>query len=257
MIAFVKDPTDKFKGDSGMKRLTSTENSQKAKWWQSTTFVVDGLPDLYYTSYDDKEPRLSSPGQLVLYCMGASNMAGNLTIDFEWEVCLYYPGLEDPKDKPAMNGLSLWMKDKGTHLWVDVKEGNGKDLKADIRLALPDAQEGDIYKLPYAASYMRFEGDIASIDTIWVRSFFAFLIKAATDGSGDLIAHPYVMESNETFGDKSKGDVEVIPKGTIFEVIRKEEDDESFYRGSEFICYKSSLTSCLNALERATLSCKN
>jgi hypothetical protein len=94
VAGFLPDPTD---NDHTFDALQATRGSVVAKWWESRTVRPQYARTLLWTS-TGKEQRLTSPGRLILLCVGNNTDVVNVSVLCRWSVRLSVPSLETPED---------------------------------------------------------------------------------------------------------------------------------------------------------------
>nr|ACX71281.1 coat protein [Gilthead sea bream Iberian betanodavirus] len=97
VAGFLPDPTD---NDHTFDALQATRGAVVAKWWESRTVRPQYTRTLLWTS-TGKEQRLTSPGRLVLLCVGSNTDVVNVSVMCRWSVRLSVPSLETPEDTTA------------------------------------------------------------------------------------------------------------------------------------------------------------
>nr|AYA50295.1 coat protein [Betanodavirus sp.] len=94
IAGFLPDPTD---SDHTFGALQASRGSVVAKWWESRTVRPQYTRSLLWTS-TGKEQRLTSPGRLLLLCVGNNTDVINVSVLCRWSVRLSVPSLETPED---------------------------------------------------------------------------------------------------------------------------------------------------------------
>lgn len=93
VAGFIKDATDPARDDTVASTLLASGGTA-TKVWQSTEVIVNGFPDLYYTSSDPSSQRWSSPGSFVISLISPNSLEGNCEVFVHWDVTLSEPTYE-------------------------------------------------------------------------------------------------------------------------------------------------------------------
>lgn len=103
VTGFIRDATDQVDSSSAVATLLASGGTA-VKFWQSTEVVVNGLPDLYYTSASSRELRWSSPGSFVIAVVAPPSSAVTIEVFVHWDVTLSKPTYE-AGDKSSTDGF--------------------------------------------------------------------------------------------------------------------------------------------------------
>lgn len=94
VAAFVSDPTDKPPLSNADKWVKAHAGSITSSWWKSTNVRGPCPPQVMYTSYEENEPRFSSPGRFVLAVVNPPTSEATMSISLNWNVTFTQPSLE-------------------------------------------------------------------------------------------------------------------------------------------------------------------
>ncbi|ABY87295.1 coat protein [Tiger puffer nervous necrosis virus] len=94
VAGFLPDPAD---NDHTFDAIQATRGAVVAKWWESRTVRPQYARTLLWTS-TGKEQRLTSPGRLILLCVGSNTDVVNVSVLCRWSVRLSVPSLETPEE---------------------------------------------------------------------------------------------------------------------------------------------------------------
>lgn len=94
VAAFVSDPTDKPPLNSADKWVKAHAGSITSSWWKSTNVRGPCPPQVMYTSFEENEPRFSSPGRFVLAVVNPPTSEATMSISLNWAVTFSQPSLE-------------------------------------------------------------------------------------------------------------------------------------------------------------------
>jgi hypothetical protein len=153
VAGFLPDPTD---GDHTFNALQATRGSVVAKWWESRTVRPQYIRTLLWTSAG-KEQRLTSPGRLLVLCVGNNTDVVNVSVLCRWTVRLSVPSLETPEDiaAPILSAGNLYNDSLAT----------GQNVFRSILMGsqqLDDAPVGTVFQLdrPLNIDYSLGTGDV-------------------------------------------------------------------------------------------------
>lgn len=94
VAAFIADPTDRPPMKEADAWVMAHAGSVQSSWWVSTSIIGPSPPGMLYTSFDQSEPRLSTPGRLVIACVNAPTGDASVSVDWDWVVSFAEPSLE-------------------------------------------------------------------------------------------------------------------------------------------------------------------
>uniref|UniRef100_A0AAT9JA32 Capsid protein n=1 Tax=Reticulitermes flavipes permutotetra-like virus 1 TaxID=3133507 RepID=A0AAT9JA32_9VIRU len=236
MLGFVKDVTEEIPdGEDGLRALFAQEGTVAASDWQPSTLRVAKLPDLYYTEWNDSEPRWSSPGKLVLATDGKATIAGSVSVYCDYTVTLHEPEAEAPKT--PVEATSLVTKEhcgfkSGTrNIGLGNNWGNDHD-KAAWQAAIPGLKENTIYRVEtprYALTNLSTNPILRQVTHVRYQSDGYMLpIRAWTEGTTEVV---WGTEAEWlTFHN-----TEFAHIGTIFHEVKPKES-LNLIKGSRFVC---------------------
>lgn len=117
VAGFVKDATDQLTAASASQTLLASQGAS-TKIWQSLDVVVDGLPDLYYTSIEGGEKRFSSPGSFCIVITAPPDKKVSFLVYVHWDVTLSEDTFEGPKGNQGFHTakVHLFTSDSNTYL---------------------------------------------------------------------------------------------------------------------------------------------
>ncbi|AYN74007.1 coat protein [Pseudodiaptomus annandalei nervous necrosis virus] len=151
VAGFLPDPTD---NDHTFDALQATRGAVVAKWWESRTVRPQYTRALLWTS-TGKEQRLTSPGRLILLCVGNNTDVVNVSVMCRWSVRLSVPSLETPEETtaPIMTQAPLYNQSLATSDFRSVLLGS---------TPLDTAPDGAIFQLdrPLSIDYNLGVGDV-------------------------------------------------------------------------------------------------
>nr|AEF79783.1 coat protein [Lates calcarifer nervous necrosis virus] len=151
VVGFLPDPTD---NDHTFDALQATRGAVVAKWWESRTVRPQYTRTLLWTS-SGKEQRLTSPGRLILLCVGNNTDVVNVSVLCRWSVRLSVPSLETPEETtaPIMTQGSLYNDSLSTNDFKSILLGS---TPLDI------APDGAVFQLdrPLSIDYSLGTGDV-------------------------------------------------------------------------------------------------
>lgn len=242
VMGFVKDVTEDIpEGEAGLSVLFSQTGSIAGSDWQPSTLRVNRMPDLYYTEWNDTEPRWSSPGKFVMMTDGKASQPGSFAVYCHWSVVLSEPEYEvgNTQNKPLEVQNDIMMNAGTKNLKV---EGKDDDLSLWLK-NIPGITKGDIYKLPSEKYYLINKSN-------------------AIDG---LVGFNYIQLQDNNYllplDDKyniilhlTYRDVLVLEKGDLITLHKK--NSENLFLGSQYIC-RAQIENCLNPLEKTKENLEN
>lgn len=120
VLCFVQDPTD-TPPEVAVDRIawaSAQKYNYHLQWSDTRTLNIKPAADLLYTSNGSSTPRLFSPGTVHLISKGGPGQIGAITIQFEWDVTLSEPSLEDPSQASGQDVVI------GTALDLSVMDGH-------------------------------------------------------------------------------------------------------------------------------------
>jgi hypothetical protein len=94
VAAFVSDPTDRPPLESADKWVKAHAGSITSSWWKSMNVRGPCPPQMMYTSFEENEPRFSSPGRFVVAVVNPPTSAATMSISLSWDVSFAQPSLE-------------------------------------------------------------------------------------------------------------------------------------------------------------------
>ncbi|ABU95415.1 capsid protein [Atlantic cod betanodavirus Ac06NorE] len=151
VAGFLPDPTD---SDHTFDAIQATRGAVVAKWWESRTIRPQYARALLWTSVG-KEQRLTSPGRLILLCVGNNTDVVNVSVLCRWSVRLSVPSLETPEDTfaPILTLGPLYNDSLAANDFKSILLGS---TQLDI------APEGAVYSLdrPLSIDYNLGTGDV-------------------------------------------------------------------------------------------------
>jgi hypothetical protein len=99
VAAFIPDPTDKPPLTSADSWVMAHAGATESSWWVSVDVVGPCPPQILYTSFEQSEPRYSSPGRFVIACINPPTADTTLSINWDWKVVFSQPSLERESDE--------------------------------------------------------------------------------------------------------------------------------------------------------------
>jgi hypothetical protein len=99
VAAFIPDPTDKPPLTNADSWVMAHEGATQSSWWVSVDVVGPCPPQTLYTSFEQSEPRLSSPGRFVIACINPPSADTTLSLNWDWRVAFSQPSLERLADE--------------------------------------------------------------------------------------------------------------------------------------------------------------
>jgi hypothetical protein len=94
VAAFVSDPTDRPPLKDADKWVKAHSGSITSSWWKSMNVRGPCPPQMMYTSFEENEPRFSSPGRFVVAVVNPPTSAATMSISLSWDVSFTQPSLE-------------------------------------------------------------------------------------------------------------------------------------------------------------------
>jgi len=94
VAAFVSDPTDRPPLKDADKWVKAHAGSITSSWWKSMNVRGPCPPQMMYTSFEENEPRFSSPGRFVIAVVNPPTSAATMSISLSWHVSFEQPSLE-------------------------------------------------------------------------------------------------------------------------------------------------------------------
>lgn len=94
VAAFVSDPTDRPPLQDADKWVKAHSGSVTSSWWKSTNLRGPCPPQMMYTSFEENEPRFSSPGRFVVAVINPPTSTATMSISLSWDVSFSQPSLE-------------------------------------------------------------------------------------------------------------------------------------------------------------------
>lgn len=151
VASFFADPSDQVSPTQfGLSKMTSQQGAKTCKWWETAKLVSPLGKDTLFTSFTPEDPRLGSPGKVVIACDGKASQRGGLTVYVDWDVELTLPSLEGAReDEGSIPSLQcdLWTLAGSQKIYAMTVPGKTDKLDSDARRALPGAEANTTFRL--------------------------------------------------------------------------------------------------------------
>lgn len=241
VAGFVMDPSDDLVDAI---QLTSNENSQTKKWFETANCVMPRKPDLLYTSAGP-DPRLSQPAVFWVIGEGPPQNPVPAILTVKWKVTFSEPTVEAHTDKSFTIEGELLPYDGNYNL--QYRKTPNSALQDDVSQVFPENVRGDAeawYRVPtFIVEYAEGSGDTGTKQ-------MHFIVYDGRDKKAYYGASYGVLDRTVWQPAVSKN--VSIPDGTYMKYV----GPGNAARGvamSPPQCELSPLENCINLLTRATL----
>jgi hypothetical protein len=106
VAVFIADPTDKPPLRNATAWVKAHQGSVISSWWKSINVIGPCPPQMMYTSFEETEPRFSSPGRFVLCVVNPPSADTTLSLSLDWAVDFSQPSLEIEEEIEAVHVLN-------------------------------------------------------------------------------------------------------------------------------------------------------